>query len=71
MERPPVQQTFVPKTRPDMKVQIRLLKLMCYNRKVRLGLNSLGPVSLTPKHFFHRILLFDQRIRIFGGAVVM
>ena len=51
MKRPPVPKPFFYKTRPDMKVQIWLLKLMCYNRKVRLGLNSLGPVSLTPKHF--------------------
>ena len=42
--------TVFSKTRPDMKVQIWLLKLMCYNRKVRLGLNSLGPVSLWPGH---------------------
>ena len=43
--------TDLGKRRPDMKIQIWLLKIMCYNRKVRLGLNSLGPVSLCPGHF--------------------
>ena len=43
--------TDLGKRRPDMKIHIWLLKIMCYNRKVRLRLNSLGPVSLWPGHF--------------------